>query len=137
MRVQDLFENDDIEQKIAELQRRIQRTRERAEFADFADRERREMAEYQSQIDELRRQQRLQSGEEVEVKITIPDAVSTEVMTNLRDMWKSSGGNVPWKAFYGQQPDTIDVVVRGKPDARSRGISVREVIQFLKKYEVK
>lgn len=136
MRLQDLFEDDDIEAQIADLQRRIKQTRDRAEFADFADRERREMSAYQAQIDQLRRQQRLQSGEEIEVKITIPDEVSTEVMTKIRDMWNSSGGNVPWKAFYGDQPDTIDVVVRGKPEWRDRGVNVRELIQFLKKYEI-
>lgn len=136
MKVQDLFENDDIEQQIAVLQRRIKQAQDRAEFADYADRERREIAEYQSQIDALRRQQRLQSGEEIETKITIPDDSSTEVMTKLRDMWNSSGGNVPWKAFYGKQPGTIDVVVRGRPEWRDRGISVREMIQFLKKYEI-
>lgn len=136
MRVQDLFEDDDIEAQIANLQRRIKQAQDRAEFADFADRERREIASYQSQIEQLRRQQRLQSGEEIETKITIPDDVSTEVMTKVRDMWNSSGGSVPWKTLYGQQPNTIDVIVRGNPEWRDRGISVRELVQFLKRYEI-
>lgn len=132
MKLKDIFEQVSIEQQIDDLQRRIKNAEEQMVMADDSSRYRREIEEYRNAIRQLKQQQSVLTGETIQRKFTIPRNRADKMIQHLRSVWQKGGANwLPWEVFTGDDPDTVKVVVRGKPGDRSGDVSVNDVVKFL------
>ncbi len=128
---------DNLDQRIAQIQRSIDLLQKDMQYADDPTRERQQLARLEDELRQLERQKGVQSGDMLSVSIPIRADDAKEVHRQLQQLWKIKPGfDVPWHMYHGKAPDTIDVRIEGKPSYRHGGITVQDVADFVKKYAV-
>lgn len=139
MRVQDIFESngdDDVEMRVAQLRRMIADAKERAQWADNSSREQREIMRYQAEIERLLAQQKETTNPTLVQRFTIPDTDSArDLFTRIRDEWKAGARMKPWEVYSGNEPGTLEVVVKGDPSVSFGGITIGQIADMVKQYQ--